>query len=229
MVIAVNGWMNHPTGFRISDGQAIDVHPWSALFGNSYFWHELVHMYLAGYIVTGFARRRRLRVGHAARALGPLRAHRARDPARGRRARRAGRRSSSATGSPATSPQKQPVKLAAIEGLGQTTAGAPDAHPRLVRRHGRRVRDRDPATCSRSSRSTARTRRCRGSTRCPPADRPAGERRAVRLPDDGRHRHGARAARRVFALRADPPAAPAGVALVLSGASSRPGRCRSSR
>jgi cytochrome d ubiquinol oxidase subunit I len=54
MVIAVNGWMNHPSGFRLEDGKAVDVHPWSALFGNSYFWHELVHMYLAGYIVTGF-------------------------------------------------------------------------------------------------------------------------------------------------------------------------------
>src|SRR5438093_9237766 len=53
-VIAVNGWMNHPTGFRLENGRAVDVHPWSALFGNGYFWHELVHMYLAAYIVTGF-------------------------------------------------------------------------------------------------------------------------------------------------------------------------------
>ena len=28
--------------------------PVDALFGNAYFWHELVHMYLAGYMVTGF-------------------------------------------------------------------------------------------------------------------------------------------------------------------------------
>ena len=35
MVIAVNGWMNHPSGFRLVNGQAVDVHPWSALFGNS--------------------------------------------------------------------------------------------------------------------------------------------------------------------------------------------------
>src|SRR6188508_758246 len=34
MVIAVNGWMNHPSGFRLVDGKAVDVHPWSALFGN---------------------------------------------------------------------------------------------------------------------------------------------------------------------------------------------------
>ena len=33
-VIAVNGWMNHPTGFTLVDGKAADVHPWSALFAN---------------------------------------------------------------------------------------------------------------------------------------------------------------------------------------------------
>src|SRR6266487_1459701 len=54
MVIAVNAWMNHPTGFRYSRGKVADVNPWGALFGNSYFWHELTHMYLAGYMVTGF-------------------------------------------------------------------------------------------------------------------------------------------------------------------------------
>src|SRR6266702_2593813 len=54
MVIAVNGWMNHPEGFRLAAGKAVDVHPFKALFVNSYFWHELIHMYLAGYMVTGF-------------------------------------------------------------------------------------------------------------------------------------------------------------------------------
>jgi cytochrome d ubiquinol oxidase subunit I len=55
MVIAVNAWMNHPGGFRLVGGEAVDIHPWSALFANSYLWHELIHMYVAGYIVTGFA------------------------------------------------------------------------------------------------------------------------------------------------------------------------------
>src|SRR5437879_11925463 len=53
-VISVNGWMNHPTGFHLQNGKIVDVHPWHALFANSYFWHELVHMYVAGYMVTGF-------------------------------------------------------------------------------------------------------------------------------------------------------------------------------
>ena len=56
-------------------GHAVDVHPVEALFGNWFFWHELVHMYIAGYIVTGFVGGGRLRVRAAARQMGPLRAH----------------------------------------------------------------------------------------------------------------------------------------------------------
>jgi cytochrome d ubiquinol oxidase subunit I len=55
MVISVNAWMNHPSGFRLQGGKVVDAHPFAALFGNSYLWHELIHMYLAGYMVTGFA------------------------------------------------------------------------------------------------------------------------------------------------------------------------------
>jgi cytochrome bd ubiquinol oxidase subunit I len=53
-VISVNGWMNHPTGFRVVGQKVTDVRPWHALFGNPYFWHEFFHMYFAGFIVTGF-------------------------------------------------------------------------------------------------------------------------------------------------------------------------------
>src|SRR6195256_3918813 len=49
MVISVNAWMNHPGGFHLRGGKVIDVHPLQALFGNSYLWHELIHMYIAGY------------------------------------------------------------------------------------------------------------------------------------------------------------------------------------
>src|SRR5579862_9105661 len=54
LVVAVNGWMNHPSGFRLVHGKVVDVHPLAALFANGYFWHEFVHMYLAGYMVSGF-------------------------------------------------------------------------------------------------------------------------------------------------------------------------------
>src|SRR5215211_662936 len=52
-VIAVNGWMNNPQGFDVVDGRVTNARPWDALL-NDQFWHELVHMYVAGYIVAGF-------------------------------------------------------------------------------------------------------------------------------------------------------------------------------
>ena len=54
MVIAVNAWMNHPGGFRLAGGKVVHVDPVRALFGNSMLWSELIHMYIAGYMVTGF-------------------------------------------------------------------------------------------------------------------------------------------------------------------------------
>jgi len=124
MVIAVNGWMNHPTGFRLSHGTAVDVHPFHALFENSYFWHELVHMYLAGYIVTGF-------LVAAAYAVGRLRGH----WGRYERTALAIPLTVAALASPAQVlvgdwaarevARTQPTKLAALEGLGHTTRGAP--------------------------------------------------------------------------------------------------------
>jgi cytochrome d ubiquinol oxidase subunit I len=125
MVISVNAWMNHPTGFTLRGGRVVGVHPWSALFGNSYLWHELVHMYLAGYIVAGF-------LTASVYAWGRLRG-------------RWGRYEQTALLLPLTvaalaAPMQvvvgdwaarevarsQPVKLAALEGLAQTTKGAPE-------------------------------------------------------------------------------------------------------
>jgi len=125
MVISVNAWMNHPGGFTLRDGKVVDVHQWQALFANTYLWHELVHMYIAGYIVSGF-----LLAG--AYAFARLRG-------------RWGRYERTALAIPLTaaalaSPvqvlvgdwaardvaHSQPVKLAAIEGLAHTTRGAPE-------------------------------------------------------------------------------------------------------
>ncbi|HEY0572878.1 MAG TPA: cytochrome ubiquinol oxidase subunit I, partial [Pseudonocardia sp.] len=124
-VIAVNGWMNHPSGFRLEDGRAVDVHPWSALFGNSYFWHEFVHMYLAGYVVAGF-----LLAGSY--AWGFLRGR----WGRYERAALTIVLSAAAIAAPLQAvigdwvarevAVGQPVKLAALEGLGRSTAGAPE-------------------------------------------------------------------------------------------------------
>ena len=124
MVISVNGWMNHPGGFRLSHGKAVDVHPFQALFENSYFWHELIHMYLAGYIVTGFLlagayavlrlRGRWSRYEQTALAI-PLTVAALASPVQGLVGDWSGREVA----------RYQPTKLAALEGLPQTTTGAP--------------------------------------------------------------------------------------------------------
>jgi cytochrome d ubiquinol oxidase subunit I len=124
MVITVNGWMNNPTGFRLEDGEAVDIHPWSALFGNDYFWHELVHMYLAGFIVAGFVTagvyawgwtRGRRGAYHRAALVIPLTVAALAAPAQILVGDWAAREVA----------KSQPAKLAAFEGLGETTKGAP--------------------------------------------------------------------------------------------------------
>jgi cytochrome d ubiquinol oxidase subunit I len=124
MVIAVNAWMNHPGGFRLAAGRVVDVHPWKALFGNSYLWHELIHMYLAGYIVMGF-------VVASAYAIGRLRGRWSRYD----RVALAIPLTIAALAAPVQVlvgdwaarevADKQPVKLAAMEGLPRTQRGAP--------------------------------------------------------------------------------------------------------
>jgi len=51
-VVAANGWMNDPTGFRVVAGKVVDVKPWAALF-NSALWPEATHMILGAFIVAG--------------------------------------------------------------------------------------------------------------------------------------------------------------------------------
>jgi cytochrome d ubiquinol oxidase subunit I len=133
-VITVNGWMNHPTGFELRDGKAVNVHTLDALFGNSYFWHELVHMYLAGYMVTGFLlagvyayarlRGRWTRYERTALAV-PLTLAALASPVQVIVGDWNGR----------VVAKTQPTKLAAFEGLGKTTKGAP-IHVLGYYRHG---------------------------------------------------------------------------------------------
>jgi cytochrome d ubiquinol oxidase subunit I len=127
-VISVNAWMNHPGGFRLVGGKAVDVNPLKALFANSYLWSELIHMYIAGYMVAGF-------LIAACYAFGLLR--------KWTPPTRWGRYERTALAVPLTiacvaAPVQvlvgdwvardvavaQPVKLAAIEGLYKTTNGA---------------------------------------------------------------------------------------------------------
>jgi cytochrome d ubiquinol oxidase subunit I len=124
MVIAVNAWMNHPGGFALRGGEVVDVDPVAALFGNAYLWHELVHMYIAGYVVTGF-------VVAGAYAVGRLRGR----WGRYERAALAIPLAVAAIAAPVQVlvgdwaardvAEHQPTKLAALEGVPRTERGAP--------------------------------------------------------------------------------------------------------
>ena len=121
-VISVNGWMNNPTGFDLVGGEVTNVRPLEALF-NSNVWHELVHMYLAGILVAGFlvagvyavaALRGKRGTYYRAGLVVPLAFVSLAAPAQivvGDWAAR-------------TVAEEQPTKLAAIEGLDETTEGA---------------------------------------------------------------------------------------------------------
>ncbi len=53
-VVAVNSWMNQPTGFDLnSKGEAVNIDPMGALF-NTATPYEVPHMLLAAYLVAGF-------------------------------------------------------------------------------------------------------------------------------------------------------------------------------
>ncbi len=52
-VIAVNAWMQAPTGFRIVDGAVTDVDPWRALF-NDMVWLQFAHMWVGAFMLVGF-------------------------------------------------------------------------------------------------------------------------------------------------------------------------------
>lgn len=122
-VISVNGWMNNPVGFDIVDGEVTNVRPWEALF-NSYFWHEYVHMYLAAFLVAGFLvagvyalawlRGDRSRYVRAALII-PLTVAALAAPVQVVVGDWAAREVAA----------EQPTKLAAFEGLAETTEGAP--------------------------------------------------------------------------------------------------------
>lgn len=54
MVVAVNAWMNAPTGFTLVDGEPTDIDPIAAIFNDAAFL-QFLHMLLAAYMVVGFS------------------------------------------------------------------------------------------------------------------------------------------------------------------------------
>jgi len=124
LVIAANGWMNCPSGFRWEAGRAVEIDPIAAMFNRAWA-SESVHMVIAAFVSTGFA----VAGVHALRLL--------RQP-RQRALHLAGLRMALALGALAALLQpisgdasakhvarQQPAKLAAMEALYTTQRAAP--------------------------------------------------------------------------------------------------------
>ncbi|WP_246002433.1 cytochrome ubiquinol oxidase subunit I [Allorhizocola rhizosphaerae] len=122
-VVTANAWMNQPTGFDLAGGRVVAVDPWAAMF-NPATPPQTVHMILAAFMVTGY-------VMASVYAVAML---------RGRRDRyhRLGFAIPFTIAAVVTPVQigvgdwaahfvaeRQPVKLAAMEGVFQTGEGVP--------------------------------------------------------------------------------------------------------
>jgi cytochrome bd ubiquinol oxidase subunit I len=138
-IVTANAWMNAPSGFRVVHGRVVDVHPLQAMF-NPAWATETAHMVIGAYLATGFA-------VASVYAVGML---------RGRRDayHRRGLALAMAVGAifaslqlgagdllGRTVAQNQPAKLAAIEGLHQTSRGAGLSLGVPVGRHGANLPD----------------------------------------------------------------------------------------
>jgi cytochrome bd ubiquinol oxidase subunit I len=122
-ILAVNSWMNTPTGFQVVNGHATNINPFAAMF-NPMAPSQAIHMLVAAYQVTGFTIA-------AVYAVGLLRK---RNDAYHRRGVLLGMLVAAVMIIPQAIAgswigeaiaRHQPEKLASIEGLFRTTAGAP--------------------------------------------------------------------------------------------------------
>lgn len=144
LVMAANGWMNSPAGFRWVDGRALDVDPVAAMFNDAWPTQAL-HMTLAAFMSTAFA----VAGVHALRLLA-LRAKPEAEPARAlhRTALRlalpfaavfALLQPLSGDLSAKDVARRQPAKLAAMEAHYHTARGAPLVLGGLPNEAGQRV------------------------------------------------------------------------------------------
>ncbi len=158
-ILAVNSWMNSPTGFQIVDGKVTDINPWAAMF-NDAVWLQFLHMWIATFMVVGFCvaavyatgmlrgrddrhHRMGFAVPYAFAAIAALA-----QPAVGHLA---GLRLATA----------QPSKLAAIELSIDSEDACPLDHRWCDRRRRGEIRHRDPAAGLVDLARATRTRQCR--------------------------------------------------------------------
>ena len=189
-ILAVNSWMNAPSGFRLVEDasgtlRATDVDPLAAIF-NRALWPQFIHMFVATYLVTGFLVASRVRRGDLARPprpRPPTRLHRAVRVRHGGGARPARHRPRRGHAS-----RHRPAVEAGGDGARRRDRDELAAHRRrrADRRRGARW-DRDPR-CRVAPRPRL-GRPCRArSERVPGRGSATGERRPSVVPDDGRRR-----------------------------------------
>jgi cytochrome d ubiquinol oxidase subunit I len=122
-VTIANAWMNAPRGFRVNEGKLVDIDPVAAM-GSPFVLHEVVHTVLAAYMATAFA----VAAIHAFALL--------RHPERAFHRKALGAALAMAIPGALLQPlvghyagqrvaEHQPLKLAAMERLLETQAGAP--------------------------------------------------------------------------------------------------------
>ena len=122
-IMSVNSWMNAPTGFEIVGGQVVNINPWAAIFNEAVVLQYL-HMLLAAYMVAAFTMVSVYSVGwlrgnrdriHRLGILVPLTFAVIVTPIQPIVGHFAGQAIA----------DRQPIKLAAIEGLAETESEVP--------------------------------------------------------------------------------------------------------
>ena len=192
-------------------------------------WHELIHMYLAGYLVAGFIvagvyayawLKGRRDQYHRTALVVTLAFASLVAPVQVIVGDWAGREVA----------ERQPVKLAAMEGLQADDEGAPFTFGGFYdeRRGEVRFGIEVPRLLSLLAYHDPNAT-VDGLDSVPPRGPPAGQHRALRVPDDGRDRHRPRAARRRVPRGPGAESAGCRARLVLPRGDGSPARCRSSR
>lgn len=122
-IVSVNSWMNTPAGFVIRHGKITDINPWQAMF-NPATPYQTIHMMISCYVATGFG-------VAAVYAFALLRGKRSDYHWKGLRLAMAmgaiaiPLQIMSGDANARFLAEKQPTKLAAMEGVFHTTSGAP--------------------------------------------------------------------------------------------------------
>ena len=141
-VIAVNGFMQHPTGFRLENGEAVDVKPFDVLVRQQLLLARVRPHVPPAFMVAGFLSSPPCTRPHCCAAGRSLLPHRPADPPHRRRRSRRPPSCSSATGPPREVAAQTAGEARRLRGAGQDHQGGRPAPARVVRGRGGQGRDR---------------------------------------------------------------------------------------